>query len=189
MVIQIVGIIVAIVVTGIVIAGMVARQRQEQRQARIHKEGETVLCWIVMAHADLYRRPKLEAYGGPLFNDTAGGNAQVVFSLEKPADLRRQLERIAGRLPTFQALPGEGEDERIIASVMKSHHPYFRPLRIPDRVTDGLATYTVSVAVFINLLPDYRLQWPYVYCKVVLGEEGGAFMVEYPDEAIPRPGT
>jgi hypothetical protein len=40
--------------------------------------------------------------------------------------------------------------------------------------------YTAMVPVYWRRLPETRLTLPYLYCRVVFGENGGVVMVDYP---------
>jgi hypothetical protein len=154
----------------LVIAG---NRRYAARQARIEREGEAVLGWIVMANPALYQKR--------ITSDCS--YAVVVFTFEKDLpDLKGTLATIAQSLPTFEPGKDPPEDERIIGSVMKTQIPYTYTLRIPDRVTGGVEAYMVSVKVYWNKLPQRRLTLPYLYCKVLLGKDGGARMAEYPED-------
>jgi hypothetical protein len=158
----------------LLVALILARNRRYYaKQARIAREGETVLAWIVMANKALYEKNL----------SSNCSYAQVVFTLEEGLpDLEGTLKAIAKKLPAFEPSEHHGEDERIIGSVMKTGIPYPYALRIPNRVTGGVEAYTISVKVYWNKLPHRRLTLPYLYCKVLLGKEGGALMAESPDD-------
>lgn len=139
-------------------------------EKRIREEGKDVQCWIVMANDKLYKRNETE---------TGYSYAVVVFSFDKTID-SEALQQIAADLPRFKQKDKDSEDERIIASVMRTLVPYFKPLRLPDRITDGAKVYVVSLRVYWRLLPHSRLNRPYVWARVLLGKPGGALMIEYP---------
>ena len=143
---------------------------QLAKEKTIRAEGEAVLCWIVMANDKLYQR-----------NDSNGSSyAVVVFTFDKRLDSDR-LQQIAMELPQFEQVDMDSRDERIIASVMRTQIPYFRPLRLPDRITGRSEVYTASLHVYWKLLPQRRLTLPYIWALVLVGDAGGALMIEYPE--------
>jgi hypothetical protein len=167
----IVGYVCGGLVLAVLILFVVIGIRQAAIDRRVREQGRDVLAWVVMANDQLY-----------VPSDSTGHSyAQVVFALQDDSPrLREQLQEIAESLPSFQVEDKESKDERIIASVLRSHVPYPDPLRIPDRVTGGLEAYTVSLQVHWNLLPERHLSLPYVYCRVIVGEKGGAVHVANP---------
>ena len=65
--------------------------------------------------------------------------------------------------------------KKIIENVFKSEIGYPTPLRIPDRVTDGLEAYTVSVKMRKDTWPKDWQPEPLMDIKVVFdGPDAGA---------------
>lgn len=170
------GIVVLLIL--IVIGVVVFEQGYKKETARIMEEGEKVLCWLVVANDNLYE-PIDEG------NASAYSFAQVVFTFDDSIkDLHETLEEWSENLKSYKPPKNPNDDERIIGQVMRTHIPYFRPLRLPKKITGGIKGYTVSVHVFWGLLPEGYITRPYIYCKVLLGSGGGARMVHYPKKRI-----
>jgi hypothetical protein len=153
-----------------------ARQGIARAKEKLEREGRPVLCWVVMANDALYTPHQSSGHS----------YAQVVFTFtERLPDREAKLQELANQLREFEPAEEATGDERIIGSVMKSHIPYTsRPLRIPGRVAGGLEAYTASVDVYWSRLPGRRLSLPYIYCRVALGEDGSAEMIEYPPQSL-----
>jgi hypothetical protein len=82
------------------------------------------------------------------------------------------------------------KEERIIESVMRTHIPYPKPLRLPHEITGGIEGYTYSMRVQFSKLPGGRLSLPYIYCKFLPGDDPKVLMIDYPEagtEAYPQP--
>jgi hypothetical protein len=166
----IVGGIVALAVVGVVVFAIF----DHFQTAKIMRDGKPALCWVVMANDSLYKPMK----EGALIKFSF---AQLVFTLDPTVqDTHSTLAEWSERLRAFQPSDNPPEDERIIGSVMRTHVPYNRPLRLPDRLTGGAEGYTVTVEVYWDKLPEGILTLPYIYCQVLVGPGGGARMIEYP---------
>jgi hypothetical protein len=146
---------------------------------RILAEGRVVKGWLVFANEALYNPSRTEVYNW----------GQVVFTFDDDRpNLDERLEAIAARVRAFRPLHPRPEDnpenERRLASVMSTLLPDEGRIRLPDRLTGGLAAYTASVAILRRHLPGRRLERPYVMCKALPdaeeGREGQLVMVEYP---------
>jgi len=144
---------------------------QLKKEKRIREEGADLLCWIVMANPKLYEK-----------NDKNGYSyAVAVCSFDKRVTTD-ELEEIALKLPRFKQLDMQSRDEQIIASVMRTQIPYTRPLLLPEQTTGGKEAYLVSLNVYWNLLPQRRLNMPYIWAQVLAGDGGGSLMIEYPKD-------
>jgi hypothetical protein len=146
-------------------------KKEAEKRARIERDGRPVYCWIVVANPDLFQEKDTDEHS----------YAQVVYTLAKIPNPEERLKPIAERLNTFEANEGAPKEERIIGSVMKTHMPYFDPLRLPERVAGDLEAYTVSVRVPWRKLPERRLTRPYIWCKILDGEDDNVRMISYPD--------
>jgi hypothetical protein len=109
-------------------------------------------------------------------------SCQVVF-IKRPKDLPdrdRRLKRLGEQLLTFQAGEGTPKEERIIANVFKSQIGYHLPLRLPDRISDGVEAYTVAVKMKKSTWPaDWRPE-PFFDIKVVFdGPQAGALRANH----------
>jgi hypothetical protein len=103
-------------------------------------------------------------------------SCQVVF-IKGPRlpDGDRRLETLGQRLVTFRAGEKAPKDERIIANVFKSQIGYPTPLRLPDRISDGVEAYTVSVKMKASTWPPGWRPEPFFDIKVVFdGPQAGA---------------
>jgi hypothetical protein len=58
-------------------------------------------------------------------------------------------------------------------------HP---PIRLPRWLVGDGKFYTALVQVYWRRLPEMCLTLPYIYCHVLLGEDGGTVHAEYPDD-------
>jgi hypothetical protein len=163
----------AVAVVAVVVLIFVVYKKDKARKERIERDGQTVLCWIVVANDALYQ-PRTG------FRDYS--YAQVVFTFEpETPELTRLLNDCAEQLQTYQ--PGEAptEDERIIGSVMRNHVPHFQPRLVPTHLTRGKTIYTASVIVPWSKLPEGRLTRPYIIGRAFVGPDGGVHMKDYPN--------
>jgi hypothetical protein len=166
--------VILVLVLGVLFIRWNRRFNEEKRreEEKLEREGKVVLAWIVVANNALHEPNHADDYS----------YAVVVFTRNQDLpDMEGTLEQIAGKIVNFEAQEHPDEDERIIASVMRTHVPYLsRPLRIPARVTGGLEAYCASIRVHWKLLPARRLSLPYVYCRAAIGEDGSTVQVKYP---------
>src|SRR5581483_1952630 len=142
---------------------------RKHRIAHILAEGKLVKCWIVMCEDVLHRGipAELRRTVSPDFS----ANAQVVFTpVDNVPNLDQTLARIAEAMRSFQVSANPPKEERSIAWIMRTKLSYFNLVRVPERLTDGLEAYTVTLRVYWSKLPGTRLERPYVYCKVILDE-------------------
>lgn len=103
-------------------------------------------------------------------------SCQVVF-IKGPRlhDEDQRLITLGKRLRSFHAAEDAPQPERIIANVFRSEIGYPTPLRLPDRITDGVEAYTVSVKMTKSTFPpDWRPE-AFIVIKVVFeGDDAGA---------------
>jgi hypothetical protein len=143
-------------------------------EQRIEREGLSVLGWIVMANTSLYRASNSKSHSYAVIVFTPRGDLP---------DLKKTLNEWAKKLHGYK-LPmnaPNSKDERIIESIMRTQLPNPRALRLPDAITGGTEGYTISVRVPWRKLPGRKLTLPYLYCKVLFGDDGEALMIDYPD--------
>lgn len=109
-------------------------------------------------------------------------SCQVVF-IKKPKDLPdgdERLKQLGERLLAFEPAENAAKDERIIANVFKSEIGFYRPLQLPNRVSDGVEAYTVAVKMKKSTWPsDWRPE-PFFDIKVVFdGPQAGALRANH----------
>jgi len=152
---------------------MLSRQVRE-REDRIKRDGDFLMCWIVVANKSLY-----EASNAPGFAD-----ARVVFSHTDTPDLKRQLKQAARRLKKGESVEEDVDEARFdkFYDKVKNLRWLHPPLRLPKWLVGDFNVYTAVVQVYWRRLPENVLTLPYLYCWVLLGEDGGVEMGEYPDE-------
>jgi hypothetical protein len=169
---QIAGWFCGLSVVALVILGIILGRRQAALEAKILSEGQTVLGWIVMANNALYKA-----------SDSSGHSYAVAVFTTDPnlPDMKTQLATWASALYSYEPPENPSKNDRIIGSVMSTQIPYDRALRLPDEITDGAEGYLIGVCVPWRKLPERKLTLPYVYLKVLLGDDGGCVMIEYPD--------
>jgi len=144
------------------------------QERRIERDGKLVLCWIAHADESLHK-----------VHDVPGfAKAEVVFSTDPAPDLKKRLKEAATRLTE-----GDIVDENVDAVRIQKFYESYKnlhwlnpPLRLPKWLVGDLKAYTAAVLVYWRRLPKMRLTLPYLYCRVLVGEDGGVVMAEYPDE-------
>jgi hypothetical protein len=106
----------------------------------------------------------------------------VVF-IKKPKDLPdgdERLEQLGERLLAFEASENASKDERIIANAFKSEIGYYSPLRLPDRISDGVEAYTVAVKMKKSTWPaDWRPESFFDIKVVYDGPQAGALRANH----------
>jgi hypothetical protein len=168
----IVGVALVPVYFFMLVPAMKKRAAEEaEKAARIELRGKPVRAWIVFAHDDLYKPSDSDEHR----------YAQVIYTFDQLASPDKTLAEIAGKLVPFRASEGASQDEKTISRVMESHFPYFDPLRLPASVAGKLAVYTVSLRVPWKKLPEGKLTRPYIWCKVLDGEDDNVRMTAYPE--------
>jgi hypothetical protein len=144
----------------------------EKKSAHRLKHGETYRAYVVLPPGSYY------ANGWP----ERTTSCQVVF-IKSPKNLPEgdeRLESLGERLLTFQAAEGAPKDERIIANVFKSEIGYYRPLRLPARISDDVEAYTVSVKMKKATWPADWQPEPFFDIKVVFdGPQAGALRANH----------
>ena len=108
-------------------------------------------------------------------------SCQVVF-IRNPnvSDRDQRLKKLGARLPKFEAAENASKDERIIANVFKSEIGYHTPLRLPERISDGVEAYTVAVKMTKQTWPADWSPQPFFDIKVVFdGPQAGALRVNH----------
>ncbi len=156
--------------------------RNSLNSAKVARDGATVVAHVVAADDRLY-----QPLGPGVYPDYS--SVKVVFTLDDTLSDAHytKLEAYADRLRNYT--PADSSKvERTLASVKKPHIPCPRPLRLPDRLTNGEEVYAASVDAYWNLLPEGRLTRPYIHCKVLVGPGGGVRMVQSPPtDWVPPP--
>jgi len=135
------------------------------------KYGETHRAYMVLPTPSIY------AGGWP----EQMTSCQVVF-IRNPnvPDRDQRLKKLAGRLLKFEAAENASKDERIIANVFKSEIGFPTPLRLPDRISDGVEAYTVSVKMKKKTWPEDWSPQPFFDIKVVFdGPQAGALRANH----------
>ncbi len=144
----------------------------EKKSAHRLQYGETHRAYVVLPTPPIY------ADGWP----EKITSCQVVFirSPRNLSDRDKRLQVLGERLLTFQAAEDAPKEERIIANVFKSQIGYPIPLLLPDRVSDGVEAYTVSVKMKKSTWPaDWRPE-PFFNIKVVFdGPQAGALRANH----------
>jgi hypothetical protein len=142
------------------------RDPDETHSGYILEHGETYRAYVVLPPPSYY------ADGWP----DRTTSCQVVFIKgRRPPDADRRLEVLGERLLTFRAAENAPKDERIIANVFKSEIGFFTPLRLPDRISDGVEAYTVAVKMTKATWPAGWKPEPFFDIKVVFdGPHAGA---------------
>jgi hypothetical protein len=133
-----------------------------------------LLCWIVRADESLY-----EVYDVPGYAE-----ARVVFSTSTAPDLKHQLKDAARRLKKGDIVDANVSTGRIEEFYEKYKHQRWLhpPLRLPKWLVGDFKAYAGVVQIYWRRLPRNRLTLPYLYCWVLVGEDGGVIMAEYPDD-------
>jgi hypothetical protein len=168
------GGLVALLVAAVVILLIYSSRQMREWEERIERDGELLLCWIVVANETLY-----EVYDVPGYAE-----ARVVFSPEPDDDLKKRLKEAAKRLKKGDIVDENADVERI----EKFYEDYKNlrwlnpPLRLPKWLVGDFKAYVAVVQVYWRRLPENKLTLPYLYCRVVLGKDGGVVMADYPDE-------
>jgi hypothetical protein len=150
---------------------LVPNQDPDEKQSpHILQYGQKFLAYMVMPTPGVYQNGWPETMT----------SCQVVFIKSPPHDVEQRLRTIGGRLLTFKAREQAPKDERIIENVFKSEIGYPTPLRVPDRITDGLEAYTVSVKMRKETWPPDWQPQEFMEIKVVFdGPEAGARRVNH----------
>src|SRR5262249_43973001 len=149
-------------------------RKVKQWEQRIERDGELLLCWIVRADESLYE-----------VNDVPGfAKAEVVFSTDPAPNLKKRLKEAATRLTDGDIVDQNVDAEGIenFYEKYENQHWLHPPLRLPKWLVGDFKAYTAAVLVYWRRLPKMRLTLPYLYCHVLVGEDGGVVMAEYPDE-------
>jgi hypothetical protein len=165
------GLVVLAVIAGVILY-IYANRQVRAWEERIERDGELLLCWIASADESLY-----EVYDVPGF-----AKARVVFSTDPAPDLEQRLKEAANRLKKGDSVDENVDTERFEKFYEKCKdqrwlHP---PLRLPKWLVGDFKAYTAVVQVYWRRLPKTRLTLPYLYCRVLVGEDGGVVMAEYP---------
>lgn len=174
------GLVIGLIIGGLVVLGVIAgvilfihASRQVRAwEERIERDGELLLCWIARADESLH-----EVYDVPGF-----ANARVVFSPDPAPDLEQRLKEATHRLTEGQIVDENVEVDRIekFYEKYKDQQWLHPPLRLPKWLVGDFKAYAAVVQVYWRRLPKNRLTLPYLYCRVLVGEDGGVVMAEYP---------
>lgn len=144
----------------------------EKKSAYRLQYGETCRAYVVLPTPPIY------AEGWP----EKLTSCQVVF-IKKPTNLPdgdEQLEKLGQRLLAFEAAENASKGERIIANVFKSEIGYYSPLRLPDRISDGVEAYTVAVKMKKSTWPaDWRPESFFDIKVVYDGPQAGALRANH----------
>src|SRR5262249_13144791 len=139
--------------------------------------GRTVKAWLVQANTALFSPQDVPlGYGYP---------AQCLISFDESiADSPEVIAGLAQRMFAFKGTKPDQWGERQVAGVVTDQvYCEGRRQRLPESFTGGPVVYAVDVLVEFARLPEKRLDRPYIYCKAIPGDTGGAYMVDYPRDA------
>jgi len=162
-----------LVLAAVLVFVLMYRQVRAWEQ-RIKQEGDLLVCWVASAEKALYE-----------VNDVPGfGNARVVFSTTRSADLKKRLKEASRRLMEGDIVSEDIDADRVekFYSKLKEQRWLHPPIRLPKWLVGDFEAYTAMVQVYWRQLPETCLTLPYLYCRVLFGEKGGVQMVEYPEE-------
>ncbi len=171
---------VALVIIGVVIGLLVfllsrvdpESDPDEKKSAHRLQYGETYRAYVVLPP------PMIYADGWP----ETMTSCQVVFikSPKNLPDRDQRFRRLGEWLLTFQAAEDATKEERIIANVFKSQIGYHTPLRLPDRISDGVEAYTVAVKMKKSTWPAEWRPESFFDIKVVFdGPQAGALRANH----------
>jgi hypothetical protein len=176
------GILVVSAIVGFYLLVIWSQHHEAQIRAMLERKGQLVKAWIVFANEQLYR----------VNNPKSMLPAQVVFTPDRDVkNLNDFLSDLADVLRSFKTDDPADDDERIIGQIVRTQIGYYRPLRVPDRLTGGIEAYTVSISVPCELLRTGQLEKPYVFCRVLVDADSRhhrlARMTAFPRKKTNRP--
>lgn len=143
--------VLALVWALIVVYGLVVNRRER----RLYEaDAEEFVGWIVQANTALY---------------SAGGidrPAQVLVAFDGvPAVPDPSVGELAARMAALKGRePSDGTEAFVADLVNDESYKPFERFRLPDEFTGGREVYSVHVWVERSLLPDSRLQHPFIRC-------------------------
>lgn len=133
----------------------------EKKSPHILQYGQKFRAFMVMPPPHVYKD------GWP---ETMWSCHVVFIKSPPPHDLDQRLRTIGQRLLTFKAAENASQDEKILENVFKSEIGYATPLRVPDRITDGLEAYTCDVKMRKETWPPDWQPEEFMDIKVVFEE-------------------
>lgn len=170
---SIVGGLILVGAIALVVTYFVAQKMMAKDQERFEQEGELHQCWISSAGDDLYK----------IYDVPGAGEARVVILLSPVQDKNAVLKDITERLTN-----GKKENDQISRVIVNdffnkiNQQTYLdAPVRMPEWLVGKLEAYTGMMQVYWRKLPKMKLDQPFVYGMVILGEDGGIRHVPYPN--------
>ncbi len=161
-------------VVGIGVTWFLATRSMAKDQERFERDGELHVCWISSAGDDLYK----------VFDVPGAGNARVVFLRDNIPNHQALLQEITERLTNGKKADSAVPPAQVRAFFDKINQQTYldAPVRMPQWLAGDADAYTGMIEVFWRKLPEMKLTRPFVYGRVILGENGGVRHVPYPAE-------
>ena len=168
-------------VLAIVLVWFFGSRSMAKDQERFEREGELHLCWISSAADDLYE----------VNNVPGAGEARVVFLRGEVPNRKVVLKEITERLTNGKKADNSVNPALVTAFFEKINSKMYldAPVQLPRWLAGEFDAYTGMMQVFWRRLPEMKLTRPFVYGRVILGENGGVRHVPYPPEELHRGGN